>query len=128
MEDKKLIFIADDDPIINKLVVAGLTSARFTVESFLSGEDCIAAIKREPDLVILDYVFPDTGTAKALNGMDVFRVLKDIRPYLPVIMLSGQDNGNMVLEFAKLGVKDYVFKDNHLVENLKAAVYDIFLE
>ena len=42
-----------------------------------------------------------------------------------MIMLSGQDSGGVVLELARLGMNDYIIKDNTLTENLIASVKDI---
>jgi two-component system, OmpR family, response regulator len=125
MESRKLIFIADDDQIINTLVVRNFTSDHYQVEAFNSGEDCLAAINRDPDLLILDYVFPSGEKGGSMNGMEVFRLIRDIRPRLPVIMLSGQDKGDVVLEFARLGIDDYIVKDNNLIENLGIAIKEI---
>jgi two-component system, OmpR family, response regulator len=125
MESRKLIFIADDDQIINTLVVRNFTSDLYQVEAFDSGEDCLAAINRDPDLLILDYVFPSGEKGDSMNGMEVFRLIRDIRPRLPVIMLSGQDKGDVVLEFARLGIDDYIVKDNNLIENLGIAIKEI---
>ena len=37
-------------------------------------------------------------------------------------MLSGQDKGEIVLEFARKGIADYVIKDNNLIDNLNIAI------
>ena len=57
MSDQKLIFIVDDDPFINMLVVKRFTSEGYRLEAFSYGEDCIDAINKNPDLIILDYFF-----------------------------------------------------------------------
>ena len=57
MNTRKLIFVVDDDPFINKLVVKRFASEGYQLESFAYGEDCISAMNRNPDLIILDYFF-----------------------------------------------------------------------
>ena len=126
MTKEKLIFVVDDDPIINKLVTRRFQSDKYRLESFESGEECLDAIGKNPDLIILDYLFIDRNNHKALNGMEVFDKLKKVKPNLPVIMLSGQEKGDIVLELARKGIDDYVIKDNNLIDNLHTAITDLF--
>jgi len=125
MSNRKLIFIVDDDPFINTLVVKRLTSEEYKVEAFESGEDCIEAMHRNPDLVILDYLFV-REEREFMNGMQVFDKIKELKPNTPVIMLSGQEKGEIVLEFARKGIDDYIIKDNSLIDNLNSAVRELF--
>lgn len=125
MTAKRLIFIVDDDPFINTLVVKRLSSEGYDVDAFGNGEDCLKAIDRKPDLIILDYFFIN-GNVELMNGMEVFDRIKKAQPDIPVIMLSGQDKGEIVLELARKGIDDYVIKDNNLIENLNVAIADYF--
>ena len=127
MSKKKLYFIVDDDPIIRKLVVARLSSEEVSVEPFDSGEGCVAALKMKPDLIILDYIFSGSKTSYR-DGMEVFDMIKEMKPNLPVIMLSGQEDGAVVLELARKGIVDYVIKDSNLIDNLLTAIADHFEE
>ena len=125
MATHKLIFIVDDDPLINTLVVKRFTSEGYHVEAFENGDDCLNALTRNPDIVILDYFFIH-GNKELMNGMEVFNKIKALRPETPVIMLSGQDKGEIVLEFARKGIADYVIKDNNLIDNLNVAIGELF--
>jgi two-component system, OmpR family, response regulator len=125
MSNKKLIFIVDDDPFINRLVVKRFTSEGYEIESFAFGEDCLKALEKNPDLIILDYYFVNNDT-EVMNGMDVFNKIKEAKPDMPVIMLSGQDKGEIVLELARKGIDDYIIKDDRLIENLHTAITELF--
>lgn len=125
MSNKKLIFIVDDDPFINMLVVKRFTSEGYSIEAFSYGEDCIKALGKNPDLIILDYFFVNPGK-EVMNGMEVFDKIKEVKPDLPVIMLSGQEKGEIVLELARKGIDDYIIKDNNLIDNLHAAITELF--
>ena len=127
MSEQKLIFIVDDDPFINMLVVKRFTSEGYTIEAFGFGEDCISALDRNPDLVILDYYFVN-NVHKVMNGMEIFDKIKELKPDLPVIMLSGQDKGEIVLELARKGIDDYIIKDSSLIDNLHVAIEELFKE
>jgi two-component system OmpR family response regulator len=125
MTAHKLIFVVDDDPVINTLVVKRFTSAGYQVEAFENGEDCLKALSKKPDLIVLDYFFVN-NKRELMNGMEVFEKIKVIQPETPVIMLSGQDKGEIVLELARKGIDDYVIKDNNLIDNLNVAVTEHF--
>jgi two-component system OmpR family response regulator len=125
MNSKKLIFIVDDDPFINKLVVKRLSSDSIKVEAFESGEDCLDAIYKNPDLIILDYLFVKDDR-EIMNGMQILDKIKELKPNTPVIMLSGQDKGEIVLELARKGINDYIIKDSDLIDNLNASVNEAF--
>ena len=125
MNTPKLIFIVDDDPFINMLVVKRFTSEGYRIESFGYGEECISALNKNPDLIILDYFFVNKDH-KVMNGMEVFDKIKELKPNTPVIMLSGQEKGEIVLELARKGIDDYVIKDNNLIDNLNIAIGELF--
>ena len=125
MSNQKLIFVVDDDPFINMLVVKRFTAEGYRIEAFSYGEDCIKALDKKPDLVILDYYFVN-NEREVMNGMEVFDRIKELSPGVPIIMLSGQEKGEIVLELARKGIADYVIKDNNLIENLLVATTELF--
>jgi len=121
MGSQKLIFIVDDDPFINTLVVKRFTSEGYRVEAFESGEECLDALERNPALIILDYLFTEKNRIFS-NGMEVFDKIREMKPQIPVVMLSGQEKGEIVLELARKGIDDYVIKDKNLIDNLNVAI------
>jgi two-component system OmpR family response regulator len=125
MNRDKLIFIVDDDPFITKLVVKRFSSEGYRIEAYDYGEDCINAMQLKPDLIILDYYFTKPE-ATVMNGMEVFDKIKEIDPDVLVIMLSGQEKGEIVLELARKGIDDYVIKDNNLIDNLNSSIKELF--
>jgi CheY-like chemotaxis protein len=124
MNTNKLIFVVDDDPIITKLVVKRFSPEGFHIEAFDYGEDCLKAMNKKPDIIILDYYFTKQNE-KVMNGMEVFDKVKEIDPDVLVIMLSGQERGEIVLELARKGIDDYVIKDNNLIDNLNASIKEL---
>jgi len=125
MNKQKLIFVVDDDPFITGLVVKRFTSEDYHIEAFGYGEDCLKELNKNPDLIILDYFFVNADR-KVMNGMEVFDKVKESKPDTPVIMLSGQEKGEIVLELARKGIDDYVIKDNNLIDNLQVAMKELF--
>ena len=125
MNKQKLIFVVDDDPFINILVVKRFTSEGYRLEAFEYGEDCLKALDQSPDLIILDYFFVNSER-EVMNGMEVFDRIKKLKPNIPVIMLSGQEKGEIVLELARKGIDDYIIKDSNLIDNLGVAITELF--
>ncbi len=122
--DKKLIFVVDDDPLITSLVAARLENDGYRVRVFAYGEECLSALDENPDLIILDFYFLKDGTVP-MNGMEIFDRISEIAPGIPVIMLSAQEKGEVVLEFARKGISDYVIKDSGLADSLHLSVRNI---
>jgi CheY-like chemotaxis protein len=125
MKNQKLIFIVDDDQFINMLVVKRFKAEGYNIEAFECGEDCLSAFGKNPDLIILDYFFINSER-QVMNGMEVFSKIKELKPNIPVIMLSGQENGEIVLELARKGIDDYVIKDSNIIDNLNTAIKEQF--
>ena len=125
MSSHRVIFVVDDDPVINTLIVNRFTAEGYVVEAFTYGEDCLETLCDIPDLVILDYFFMKEGH-NVMGGMEIFNRIRELRPDLPVIILSGQDKGEVVLELARKGIDDYVIKDVNLLDNLSAAIRNVF--
>jgi CheY-like chemotaxis protein len=125
MHTGKLIFIVDDDKFINSLIVKRFASDGYHLESFEYGEDCLKALDHNPDLIILDYYFVNSKK-EVMNGLEVFNKIKEIKPMMPVIILSGQEKGEIVLELARKGIDDYIIKDNNLIDNLQIAIRELF--
>jgi len=125
MNNQKLIFVVDDDPFISMLVSKRLVSQGYILDAFEYGEDCLKALDRDPDLIILDYFFVNSDRM-VMNGMEVFNKIKEIKPGIPVIILSGQEKGEIVLELARKGIDDYIIKDNNLIDNLNIAISELF--
>ena len=125
MDKKKLIYIVDDDQFINTLVVKRFNSEDYDVVAFETGEECLDALDKDPDLIILDYLF--TGKSRIFSdGMQIFEKIRQLKPQIPVILLSGQEKGEVVLEFARKGVFDYIVKDNNLIDNLAVSIKEVF--
>ena len=125
MGNPKLIFVVDDDPFINMLVVKRFSSEGYQLEAYSSGEECLEALNKNPDLIILDHLFAKEDK-EFMNGMEVLDKIKLVKPDMSVIMLSGQDNGEVVLELARKGIDDYVIKDHNLIDNLHIAIKELF--
>ena len=83
----KTVLVVEDEPAISMVLCKILSSDPFYHEVTLA-EDAEAAIARIDeqafDLVSLDYVLPGQ-----MNGLVVYKHIREIRPTLPVVFISG---------------------------------------
>lgn len=108
-----LIFIVEDNPVYNKLVVNYLNSKKFNrIESFLSGEECMKNINMKPDIIIQDYLL------EGMNGIEVLKATKKIHPQIEFIFLSGQDSVDVAINTMKHGAYDYIVKDQMALKKM----------
>lgn len=125
MSEKKLVFVVDDDIFIQNLVKKRFDGDDINVITFTYGEECLKQLDQNPELIILDYLFYKKDE-EVMGGMEIFNKIKEFNESIPVIMLSGQDRGDVVLELARKGIEDYVIKDESLIDNLEVAMKDVF--
>ena len=108
-----LIFIVEDNPVYNKLVVNYLHSKKFNrIESFLSGEECMKRIGEKPDIIIQDYLL------EGMDGIEVLKATKKLYPHTEFIFLSGQDSVDVAINTMKLGAFDYIVKDQMALKKM----------
>jgi len=111
------IFLIEDDEIYAEFLKKALgNDPKYKVNAFASAEDALKAVNGKlPDVIIVDYKLP------GMSGIELYEKIKDrITDHNKVIMLSALDDGNMVLNFIQKGVRDYVIKDENVVESLQA--------
>ena len=73
----KLIFFVDDDKmIINLLEYTFQSRQKYKVMSFESGEECIQAMDRKPDLIVLDHQLSGAGEKK-MDGIETSKKIRN---------------------------------------------------
>jgi len=112
------IYLIEDDVIYAEFIRKSLLgqNTEWKVRHFVTAEDAEQAINGTlPEVLIIDYKLP------GISGIDLYeRIKSKIKGDNKVIMLSALDDGLMVLSFIQKGVRDYVIKDEHVVDSLKA--------
>jgi two-component system, OmpR family, response regulator len=125
--DKKItLFLVDDDVVFLKsLEIEFLEHGEFNIETFESGELCVASMSKKPDVVILDYLLDGTNK-DAMNGIATLDKLLKIDTDLPVIMLSAQDKIEVAVDCMHHKAFDYVVKSETSFIRLKKIITAIF--
>ncbi|KAF0235736.1 MAG: response regulator [Prolixibacteraceae bacterium] len=109
-KNKIKLFLVDDDVLFLKsLKIDFLQSADFDIETFVTGELCIAKLSAHPDIIILDYLL-DCVDKNAMNGIETLDKIKAFNPDIPVIILSAQDKIEVAINCMHHKATDYVVK------------------
>jgi DNA-binding NtrC family response regulator len=99
------VLIVDDEEEFAQSLSERLTIRDFDVTTSLSGEDALKKLKGYNfDLVILDVAMP------GMDGVEVLREIKRIKPLTEVIMLTGHATVEAAIEGMKLGALDFLMK------------------
>jgi len=109
------IYLIEDDPIYAEFIGKALKNDPANeLKTFYSGEECLKSLTSSlPDVMIIDYKLP------GISGIDVYEKIKPrITEKNKVILLSSLDDGNMVLSFIQRGIRDYVIKDENVIDSL----------
>ena len=103
-ENRKRIYVADDDDNIRMIVKTFLSSDGFEVEDFPTGDLLLARFEESPcDLAILDVTMPGS------DGFQICTALRQ-RSTVPIIMLTARDSENDYAMGLGLGSDDYITK------------------
>ena len=114
------IFVVEDDEWYSRLLVHTLSlNPDYEIQSFGTGKDCLANLHQEPDVVTLDYRLPD------MMGLEVLKQIKEINEDIQVILISEQDDIEMVVTLLRLGAYDYIVKSKDIRERLLNTVSNI---
>ena len=125
-ENKIKIFLVDDDALfLRSLEIEFLQHADFAIETFATGELCLAHLSNNPDVVILDY-FLDGIVEGAMNGIETLDRIKASKPSLPVVMLSSQDKIDVAVNCMHHNAFDYVVKSETAFMRLQKNIDAIF--
>jgi DNA-binding NtrC family response regulator len=127
MKNEKIkLFLVDDDPLFLKLLeIEFLENADFIIETYSTGELCLANLSHYPDVIILDYHL-DGIIETAMNGMETLDKIKAINPDIPVVMLSSQDKIEVAINCMHHRAFDYVVKSETAFVRLQKIITTIF--
>lgn len=125
-ENKIKLFLVDDDSLyLKSLEIEFLQHADFTIETFATGEQCLANLSHQPDVIILDYRLSGINK-EAMNGIEVLDKIKAFDPDIPVVMLSGQDKIEVAIDCMHHKAYDYVVKSETVFLRLQKIISAIF--
>ena len=104
MPAQTILTIEDDAPIRRGVVDALIYAGYAVLEAGDGREGCQMALRRDLNLLLLDMVLPGK------TGLEILREVRNVRPTLPVIILSARGEENDRVSGLRLGADDYVVK------------------
>ena len=121
----KLIFFVDDDKMILNLLEYTFQSRQdYEVITFLSGEECLENLHREPKIIVLDHILTGIGDS-TFNGLDTLIEIRKVDKNTPVIILTGQGDDELSSEFMEQGANRYLTKDDFFIDSLIETIQEV---
>lgn len=120
----KLVFIVEDNDMYSMMLDYMLSkeSACHFI-SFKTGEECIANLELDPDLVILDYGLP------GLNGLETFKEIKKYNGDIPVVILTENQDVHVAQQFVhEGGLYEYLLKEKNSVAQINKIIDKLLID
>lgn len=104
-EPGRQLLVIDDDILVRQSIVAYLEDSGYQIHDEPNGYGGMAWFREhKPDLVLTDLRMPD------LDGLTLLKMVKEVDPDIPVIVISGMGMVADVAEALRLGAADYLIK------------------
>jgi heterodisulfide reductase subunit A len=115
------ILVVDDEPILRDSLKDWLEEDGFQVDKAESGPEALERVARQAyHLILLDIKMP------GMDGVEVLKRVKEMRPELPVVMMTAYATVETAVEAMKMGALDYLMKpfDPDTLVPMVVKIYD----
>lgn len=113
MDETLRVLIVDDEDDFRETIVKRLNARKILAEGAASGIKGLEILKaKDFDVIVLDVKMPD------MDGIETLRHVKQMKPEVEVIMLTGHASVEFGIKGMQLGAFDYVMKPAPLNELL----------
>ena len=103
------ILIIDDEESVRKSLADVMRDEGYDVVTAASGREGIKLLnERQPSLALLDIAMPE------MDGIEVLRRFREMRPDMPVIMVTGHGTIETAVKTTKMGAYDFMVKPPEL--------------
>ncbi len=106
------ILIIDDDPFVPVSLQNALQSVGYDVEIATDADEGFAsAVQEEFDVVITDLHWDIPGAKRREGkGLELIEQLHQVKPRLPIILMTAYPDTESIIDATKLGALDYITK------------------
>jgi len=113
------VLLVDDEEQFLQVLSERLTNRGLRVSSVTSGEEAVALVENKNfDAVVVDLAMP------GIDGIETTKKIKEKKPNLEIIILTGHATVKAGIEAMKLGAEDFLEKPvdlNVLLERIREA-------
>jgi DNA-binding NtrC family response regulator len=114
------IYIIEDDPWYGEILEYHLAlNPDYAIFRYTTAKECLANLHKQPDLITIDFSLPD------MTGDKLFQKIRELDPSVPIIAISAQEDVSVAVSLLKMGVTDYLVKDENTKDVLWNAVIKI---
>jgi DNA-binding NtrC family response regulator len=100
------IFIVEDDKWYGEILQYHISlNPDYKVTRFETAKDFLEKLYLQPDLVTIDFSLPD------MTGDKLYKKIREVNAQVPVIAISSQEKIAVAVNLLKMGVNDYLVKD-----------------
>jgi DNA-binding NtrC family response regulator len=98
------ILVVDDDTAMCQLLADVLTAEGHSVRAVTTGEEALALLSDEVDLLIIDL------NLKEMKGLELMHRVKQQKPEISVVIITAFGTVESAIEAMKMGAYDYISK------------------
>lgn len=88
---------------------------------FDSGAKILSQLDKKPDIVISDLNLPD------IHGLDIIEKIKTYNPEIEVVVISAQDDVEVISKAQDMGIFNYVVKSESCLVYIKKVIEDLIV-
>src|SRR5512144_739702 len=108
MSNETILIIDDEESVLKRLADV-MRDEGYEVVTAGSGREGIVLLNEaQPALALLDIAMPD------MDGIETLRRIRELRPDLPVIMVTGHGTIETAVKTTKMGAYDFMVKPPEL--------------
>ena len=120
MQPDTIVYVIDDDEAVRQSVEFLLKTVGMRVHGFESAKAFLELLPQiGTSCVVTDVRMPE------MTGIELLRRVREVRPDLPVIVITGHGDVPLAVEAMKLGAADFIekpFDDEVLLTAIKSAL------
>ncbi len=123
---KTIFFVDDDKMILNLLEYTFQSRQDYQVITFQTGEECLKNIDQKPRLIVLDHILSGPGEER-MDGLDTLIEIRKLDKDVPVVILTGQGDDELLSEFMENGASRYLTKDDFFIDSLIETIQQVII-